>query len=111
MNNTCFLMQILKCIGNLSDDVPGQVFAKIRKTDDLVEKLAARAQFKNNEIVLPRFGEVDEFNDIWVVKLPHNLNLFEDICSLDTIKSAPGPDYEGTRKASKTICFRNSRNG
>jgi hypothetical protein len=56
-----------------------------------VEKLSARAEFENDEIVLSRFVEVDELDDIRVIELSHDLHFFEDIGTLYTflVSSCP----------------------
>lgn len=82
MHNTSFFMQILQSVGHLRDDVTCQVFAKVRKTDDLMEELAAGAQLQDDIIVLAGFGEVDEADNVGVVELPHDLNLFQDVGAL-----------------------------
>jgi hypothetical protein len=82
MNNTCFFVQILECLGDLNNDVSGEVLAKVCQTHDLMKQFAARAQFKDDEVVLPRFMEVDELDNVWMVELSHDLYLLENICAL-----------------------------
>ena len=59
--------------------MPGEIFAEVSKTHNLVEKLAARAKLKNDVIVLFCFGEIDELDDIWMVDFSHDLNFFENV--------------------------------
>ena len=49
-----------------------------------MEKLASGRKLKHNVVILSRFGEVDEADNVGMVELSHDLNLFEDICSLQT---------------------------
>ena len=47
-----------------------------------MKQLASRAQLEDYVIILPRFREVDETDNVGMVQLTHDLNFFEDICSL-----------------------------
>lgn len=60
----------------------GQVLAEICQAYDLMEQFASWAQLEDDVVVLPRFGEVDELDNVGVIKLSHDLYFFEDICSL-----------------------------
>jgi hypothetical protein len=51
----------------LDNDVSREILAEVGQPDDLVEELAARAQLENDIVVLSRFCEVDELNDIRVI--------------------------------------------
>ena len=82
MNHTSLLVQILQCFCDLRDDVAGQVFAEVRQTHDLVEKLATGAELENNEVILSGFREVDQLYNIGVVQLSHDLHLFQDVGAL-----------------------------
>lgn len=82
MHDTCLLVQILQRLGDLDNDVSREVLAEVGQANDLVEELATRTKFEDQVVVLPRFGEVDQFDDVGVVQLAHNLHLFEDVCSL-----------------------------
>ena len=50
-----------------------------------MEEFATRTQLENDVVILLRFAELDELNDVGVVKVAHNLNLLEDIRSLDSL--------------------------
>jgi hypothetical protein len=52
MDNPFLFMQILERLGDLGDDMPGQIFAKIRQTNNLVKQLAARRKLENDVVVL-----------------------------------------------------------
>lgn len=82
MHHPSIFMQILQGLGNLDYDMATQVFAEVCQSDDLVEELASRAKLKNDIVVLSGFGEVDEFDDVGVIDLPHDLHLFQDVRSL-----------------------------
>lgn len=62
--------------------MPTEIFTEIGQADDLVEQLATRTQLEDDEVMLAGFGKVDEANDIGMVQLSHDLNLFEDVGSL-----------------------------
>lgn len=101
MHNTSFLMQILQSLRNLQNYMPRKVFTEICKTDDLVEELATGAQLQDDVVVLSRFREVDETDDVRVVELPHYLDFFEDIRSLQKMTSV---NDESRRSAKRKIC-------
>jgi hypothetical protein len=82
MYNTLFLVQILQSLGDLDNDVSRELFAKVGETDDLVEQLATGCQLENNVVVWLCLGKLDEFYNVGMVQLAHNLHLFEDIRSL-----------------------------
>lgn len=84
MHNTLFLVQILEGLGDLKDDVPRQVLTKVREPHDLMEKFTAWGKFEDDVVVLFRFGEVDELDDVGMIKLTHDLNLLQDIRALQT---------------------------
>lgn len=79
MNDAPLLMQVLQRLCNLCDDVPRQFLTEVCETDDLVKQFAAGRQFEDYVVVLARLGEVDEFDDVGVVDLAHDLNLLEDV--------------------------------
>lgn len=47
-----------------------------------MEQFTARGKFKYDVVILSGFGKIDEFNDIRVIELAHNLHFFQDVCSL-----------------------------
>lgn len=47
-----------------------------------MEQLATGAKLEDDIIVLAALGEVDETDDVGMVYLAHNLNLFQDVCAL-----------------------------
>jgi hypothetical protein len=67
MHNTSLFVKIQECLGDLCDDVPGQVFAEICQSDNLVEEFTARTQLEDNVIVLSRFREVNQLDDVGVI--------------------------------------------
>ena len=75
-------MKVFNGVGDLSNDVTAQIFAEIGQSHDLMEKLAPRAEFQNDVVVLARFGEIDQLDDIGVIQVAHNLDLLEDVCAL-----------------------------
>jgi hypothetical protein len=75
-------MQILQCLSNLHNDVPRKLLAKVRQTNDLVKEFASGTKFEDDIVILPALGEVDESNNVWMVKLSHDLNLLQDIRTL-----------------------------
>ena len=104
-------MQIFKRFGYLHDDVPREVFAEVCETYDLVEQFAARAQLQHDKIVLPRLAEINEFDDIGMIQLSHNLNLFEDVCTLveghirqPAVGRTSGVEGEGRDEEQRKIC-------
>jgi len=56
-----------------------------------VEKLATRTELKDDIIVLPRFGKVDELDNVGMIKLAHDLNLLENIRSLQEKNEESAP--------------------
>lgn len=82
MHNARLLMQVFQCNSNLCDDVARKVFTKVREANNLVEKLATRAELKNDIVVLSGFGEVDKLHDVGMIELAHDLDFLENICSL-----------------------------
>lgn len=82
MHHASDLVQVLQSPGNLDDDVPRKVLAEVREPDDLVEQLAAGCQLKDDVVVLFRFGKVDEVDDVGVLELAHDLDFFQNVCSL-----------------------------
>lgn len=85
MHNTCFLVQILQRLRHLKDDVPRKVLTEVGETNDLMKEFSTRAKFEDDEIILPGFVKVDEFDDIRVIQLPHDLNFLEDVRALYTL--------------------------
>ena len=96
MHDTSILVEIFQRIRYLYNDVSREVFTKVSQTDNLVEKLATRAQLEDDVVVLPGLGEVDQVDDIRVVELAHDLNFFEDVGSLvaDDVSMPLLPDRE-----------------
>jgi hypothetical protein len=60
-------VKVFNGLGDLSNHVSTEVFAKVGQSDDLVEELASRAKFENDVIVLAGLGEVDQFRDVGVI--------------------------------------------
>jgi hypothetical protein len=79
MNNTLLLVEIFESLGHLNNDVSGKLLAEICQADNLVEKFTTGGKLQNDVIILPRFGEFDELDNVGVVKLAHNLDLLQDI--------------------------------
>jgi hypothetical protein len=52
MYDTTFLVQVSQRLCDLHNDVPAEIFAEIGQTHNLVEELAARAEFQNDVVVL-----------------------------------------------------------
>jgi hypothetical protein len=75
-------MKIFNCFRNLGDHVSAEILAEIRQADDLMEKLASRTELENDVVVLSGLGEIDQFSDVGVIKVAHNLNFLEDVGSL-----------------------------
>jgi len=50
-----------------------------------VEKFATRTQLKNDVVILLRFAELNELNDVGVIKVAHDLDFLQDIRSLDDL--------------------------
>lgn len=82
MHNAGCLMQIFNRFGNLKNDMPTEIFAKVGQSHDLVEELAAGAELEDDVVILAGFGKVDQFGDIGVVEVAHNLHFLEDVRSL-----------------------------
>jgi hypothetical protein len=59
-----------------------EILTKVGQADDLVEEFSAWAELEDNVIVLARLRKLDQFDDIRVIDLAHNLDLFEDVRSL-----------------------------
>jgi len=87
MDNSALLVEVFQGVGNLRDDMSRQVLAKVRESHNLVEQLATGCQLENDVVVLPRLGEIDQFNDIGVIKLSHDLYFLKNICALHNIVS------------------------
>jgi len=75
-------MQIFQSLRDLKDDMTAQILAEICQPDDLMEQLASRGKLQDNVVVLTRFGKVDELYNGWMIDLPHDLHLFENVRSL-----------------------------
>lgn len=82
MHHAFVLVQVFHGFRNLRNDVSTEILAEVGQPDDLMEELAARAKLQDNVVVLTGFGEVDEFDDIGMVELSHDLDFLEDVCSL-----------------------------
>lgn len=87
MDNTGLFMQIFQCFGNLDDDVPRKILTEVCEANNLMEQFATRAQLEDDVIVLSGLGEVDEFYDVGVIQLAHDLHLLEDVGSLRPVVS------------------------
>lgn len=83
MDNALLLVQVLERSSDPDDDMARQLFAEVGQSYDLVEQLATGGQLQNDVVVLLGLGEFDELDDVWVIELAHDLNLFEDIRALD----------------------------
>ena len=44
-----------------------QVFAEVGQSNDLMEELAPRAKLKDDVVILARFGEVDEPDNVRMI--------------------------------------------
>lgn len=82
MHHSFVLVQIFHSFRNLGNDVATEILAEVGQPDDLMEELAARAELQDNVVVLTGFGEVDEFDNVGMVELSHDLYLLEDVRSL-----------------------------
>lgn len=78
-------MKILDGFGDLDDNVTAEVFTEIGQAHNLMEQFAPWTQFQNDIVVLARLGEFDEFDNIRVIELSHNLDLFQDVRALQQI--------------------------
>lgn len=83
MHNTLLLVKVFQSLCHLQDDVSTQVLAEVRQADNLMEEFATRAQFKDDEVVLTRLGKRDELHNVGMIELAHNLNLFQNVGTLD----------------------------
>ena len=83
MHYSSLLMQILQSLRHLQDNMPRQLFAEVGESDDLVKELTARAELEDDVVVLSRFGEVDQADDIGMVQLPHDLDFFQNVGTLE----------------------------
>lgn len=59
-----------------------QILAKIGQAHDLVEQFTSRAQLEDNIVVLTRFSEINQLDDVGMLNLPHDLDFLEDIGTL-----------------------------
>ena len=84
MHHAFLFVQVFERLGDLNDDVSTEILAEIGQADDLVEEFAARTQLEHDEVVLTRFGERNQLDDVGMIDLTHDLNLFEDVCSLSS---------------------------
>lgn len=82
MDDAALLVKIFKRLGNLDDDVSREVFAKVGKADDLVEEFTTGGELEDNVVVGLGLGKIDELDDVGMIKLLHNLDLFENIRAL-----------------------------
>lgn len=57
-------------------------FAKVCQANNLMEELAALGEFENDVVILSRFRKFDEFDDVWMIKLTHDLYFFQDVGAL-----------------------------
>lgn len=82
MDNALLLVQVLQRPSHSDDDMARQLLAEVGQSYDLVEQLATGGQLQHNVVVLLGFGKFNELDDVGVVKLTHDLNLFQDIRAL-----------------------------
>lgn len=82
MNDSGFFVEILNRVRDLADDMSAEIFAKVGQSHDLMKQFTPGAKFKDYVIVLGRLREVDQFDDIGVVEVAHNLYFFENIRTL-----------------------------
>jgi hypothetical protein len=75
-------MEVFYRLGDLYDDMTSQILAEVGQTHDLMEQLAAGTQLQDDVVKLRRLGELDEFDNIWVIQLAHYLDFFQDIGAL-----------------------------
>lgn len=75
-------MKIFDGLCDLGDHMSTEILAEVCQSDDLVEELASGAKFENDIVVLPGLGEVDQFGDVGVIQVAHNLDFLKNICSL-----------------------------
>lgn len=90
MNNSGCFVEILNRVGHLANDMSAKIFAEVCQSHDLMEQFATWAKFKNNVVVLLRFREVDQLDDIRMVEIAHDLDLFEDVRSLLNLRVSKG---------------------
>ena len=77
----CF-MQVFDGMGDLRDDMSTEILAEVCQSHDLVEELSTGAELQNNVIVLAGFGKVDQLDDVGVIQVAHDLDFFQNVCSL-----------------------------
>jgi len=109
MYNTGILVKVFQCIRHLDNDMSGEVFAKVRQADNLVEKLATWAELEDDVVVLSRLGEIDQADDVGVVELAHDLDFFEDVGSLkgaNDVSSRSCPKGVGSEWVRKQVKVR-----
>lgn len=82
MNNSRGFVKVLNRIGHLANDMSAEIFAEVRQPHDLMEQFTTRAKFKNNVIVLLRLREVNQFDNIRMFEIAHNLDLFKNVRTL-----------------------------
>lgn len=82
VNDAHFLVQVFKSLGYLDNHVSRKVFAEVCEAHNLMEQFATRRKLKYDVVILSGFGKIDQFNDIRVIELAHNLYFFQDVCSL-----------------------------
>jgi len=90
-------VQVTDRVGDLTNDVSGQVLGEISEFDDLVEKFSSlhhcksvtdkglvflQLTFEDQKVELIALGKADELDDIGVIDTSHDLNFLEDVCSL-----------------------------
>lgn len=59
-----------------------EVFTEVRQANNLMEELPAGAEFQDDIIILARLGKLNQFDDVRVIDLAHNLYFFQDVGSL-----------------------------
>lgn len=82
MHHAFVLVQVFHSFCHLRYYMPTEVLAEVGQPDNLMEELAAGAELEDDVVVLTGFGEVDEFDNVGMVELSHDLYLFEDVRSL-----------------------------
>lgn len=83
MDNALLLVQVLERSGDSHDDMARKLLAEVGQSYDLVEQLATGSQLQNDVVVLLGLGEFDELDDVGMIELAHDLDLFENIGALD----------------------------
>ena len=91
MHKTRRLVQVFDGLCHLENDMATQILAKVGQPHDLVEEFPPGTQLEDDIVVLACFGEINQFDDVGVFNLPHDLDLFEDIGTLRQLALFPSP--------------------